>query len=123
MRPAALICALLLLTGCNNGLVGHWEVQVGTNQLQPAVPLTSEPSHHLVFSNDYVRIFRVEAAPGASTLVHRHDHDYFWVSIGPSDITNSVTGKPPVHADIADGEVRFVPGGFDHSVTNNSTQP
>jgi hypothetical protein len=122
MRPAASICALLLLTGCNRS-PGHLEVLVATNTATKGVPLTSEPSHHFVFANDYVRVFRVEAAPGASTLVHRHDNDYFWVSLGPSDITNRVTGQPPVHAEIADGEVRFVAGGFDHSVTNNSRQP
>src|SRR5437588_3293195 len=119
MRLAAAICAVLLLAACNDRIAG---VHLQSRNENP-VPLTSEPSHHLVLTNPYVRVFRVEAAPNASTLVHRHDNDYFWVSLGPSDITNNVTCKPPVHAQLADGDVRFVAGGFAHSVTNNSRQP
>jgi quercetin dioxygenase-like cupin family protein len=104
---------------------GYWIVQVGTNIARNSapVPLTSEPSHHLVLSNDYVRVFRVEAAPKATTLIHQHDRDYIWTSLGPSDLINSVTGKPPAVAHVEDGEVRFVPGGFSHSVTNTADRP
>jgi hypothetical protein len=35
---------------------------------QTVVPITSEPDHHLAFSNDYVRVFKVEVPPKAETL-------------------------------------------------------
>lgn len=86
------------------------------------VTIDHEPSHHLVLANDYVRVYRVEAGAHQSTKLHRHDHDYFWVSIGPADITNAVEGKPPVKAHLDDGDVHFVPGNFSHVVTNNADQ-
>ena len=88
-----------------------------------AVAITAEPSHHLALENPYVRVFQVEAAPLASTLVHRHDHDYIWVAIGAAEITNALAGKAPVRALVPDGDVRWVRGGFAHRVTNEAVTP
>jgi hypothetical protein len=82
-----------------------------------------EPSHHLVFANDYVRVYRVQAGPHQSTKLHVHNQDYVWVSIGPADITNAVQGKPAVKMHLDDGDARFVPGHFAHIVTNDANQP
>src|SRR5438105_2898563 len=79
---------------------------------QEAVELTAEPSHHLVLENPYVRVFRVEVAPHATTLVHWHHRDYMWVAIGAADVTNIVTGKPPAKLKVQDGETRFTEGNF-----------
>ena len=40
------------------------------------VPIDKEPSHHLVFENEYVRVFSVEVAPHSLQArgVGRHDH-------------------------------------------------
>src|SRR5262249_168216 len=121
VATAALIIAVVIYYAYALRHPGHWYVQVGTNMAGKApVALTEEPSHHLALSNDYVRVFRVEAAPHATTLIHRHDNDYVWISLGPSDIINSVTGQKPTPAHIEDGEVRFAAGGFAHSVTNTA---
>ena len=87
------------------------------------VELTAEPAHHLVLENEYVRVFKVEVAPHASTLVHRHGHDYIFISLGPSDITNAVVGKPPVGVALQDGEARFTAGNFAHAAINNADAP
>jgi quercetin dioxygenase-like cupin family protein len=87
------------------------------------VSIDHEPSHHLVLANDYIRVYRVEAGPHKSTRLHRHDHDYIWVSIGPADVTNAVQGGTTTKAQLSDGDVRFVPGNFAHVVTNDSDQP
>jgi quercetin dioxygenase-like cupin family protein len=60
------------------------------------VQITSEPSHHLVLENEYLRVFKVEVAPHASTLMHRHRHDYVFVTLGDAHVSNEVEGKPPV---------------------------
>jgi hypothetical protein len=88
-----------------------------------AVPLDREPSHHLVLSNAYVRVFRVEVPPHTTTLPHRHDRDYIWVSIGASDFTNAVEGKQPAKVHSEDSEVHFSPGPFAHVATNDSDRP
>jgi len=92
-------------------------------QTAPEVEITSEPSHHLALENEYVRVFKVEVAPHASTLMHRHRHDYFFVTLGAADISNEVEGKAPVELKLADGDVRFVEGNFAHVARNLSDRP
>src|SRR5260370_28672259 len=92
-------------------------------QTAPEVEITSEPSHHLALENDHIRVFGVEVAPHASTLMHRHRHDYFFVTLGDAHVSNEVEGKPPVDLKLADGETRFAPGNFAHVAKDLSDQP
>ena len=87
------------------------------------VEITAEPAHHLVLQNAYVRVFKVEAPPHASTRMHWHRHDYFFVTLGATEVSNEVEGKPPVTLKLQDGEVRFLPGGFAHIVRNLADTP
>lgn len=82
------------------------------------VEITAEPSHRLVLQNRYVRVFDVEIAAHGATLLHRHRHDYVFVSIGAAQVSNEVQGKPAVTLKLQDGEVRFVPGNFAHVARN-----
>jgi quercetin dioxygenase-like cupin family protein len=91
--------------------------------VDPAVEITAEPVHHPALENEYVRVFQVEVAPHASTLLHRHGHDYLFVTLGDSHISNEVQGKSPVELTLADGETRFTPGGFAHTARNLADRP
>jgi uncharacterized RmlC-like cupin family protein len=92
-------------------------------QQQQTVEITSEPSHHLVLQNEYVRVFDVTVAPKATTLVHRHNSDYLFVTLGDSDIVSARVGEKPASLILKDGEVRYTPGNFAHAAINNSDQP
>jgi quercetin dioxygenase-like cupin family protein len=92
-------------------------------QQQQSVEITSEPSHHLVFQNEYVRVFDVTVAPKATTLVHRHNQDYLFVTLGDSDVVNARVGEKPVPLRLKDGEVRYTPGNFAHAAINESERP
>ena len=96
---------------------------LGAFAVAPEVEITSEPSHHLAVENEHVRVFQVEVAPKASTLLHRHRHDYLFVTLGDSRVSNEVADKPPVDLKFADGETRFTPGNFAHIARNLSDQP
>ncbi|MGA7382297.1 MAG: hypothetical protein WBX03_15715, partial [Terriglobales bacterium] len=87
------------------------------------VEITAEPSHHLALQNVYVRVFQVEVAPHAATLLHRHRHDYVFVILGASEISNQVAGKPAVTLKLQDGEVRSSDGGFAHVARNLAPTP
>ena len=92
-------------------------------QTMNEVEITAEPSHHLAIENENVRVFKVEVAPHSATLVHRHRHDYIFVTLGETDISNEVAGTPPLEVKLADGDVRFTEGNFVHVARNLSSQP
>jgi quercetin dioxygenase-like cupin family protein len=94
-----------------------------TQQAQAPVEITSEPSHHLVLENMFVRVFAVSVDPGKSSLMHRHAHDYLSVSLGDTQIMNTKQGTQPVAASFKDGDVRFTPAGLIHAVTNSGSNP
>jgi quercetin dioxygenase-like cupin family protein len=87
------------------------------------VEITAEPSHHLALENEYVRVFKVEVAPHTSTLMHRHRHDYVFVTLGDSHVSNEVEGKTPVDLRLVDGDTRFVSGNFAHVAKDLADQP
>jgi hypothetical protein len=87
------------------------------------VPLANEPHHHLMFQNNFVNAYYVEVPPHESTLVHRHEYDYIFVSLGPSDIINAAVGKPEVHQELKDEEIHFARGGLVHAAQNLSDKP
>jgi hypothetical protein len=87
------------------------------------VEVTAEPSHHLVLQNAYVRVFRIEIAPGSATLLHRHRHDYIVVRLGASDVANEIPGQSVVRTKRNDGDTQFTPGNFAHVLRNLGNNP
>lgn len=85
-----------------------------------AVPVTGEPHHHLVYSDENVRAFDVEVPAHSSTMLHEHAVDYIWLALGDADVINAVAGKPEARLQIKDGEVHFTRGGFAHVARNES---
>ncbi len=92
-------------------------------QSVPEVEITNEAHHHLAFENEFVRVFQVEVAPHESTLMHWHRHDYVFVTMGASDVSNQVKGKPPAELKLQDGETRFSPATFAHIASNLAATP
>ncbi|MFL6258840.1 MAG: hypothetical protein ACJ76Y_03910 [Thermoanaerobaculia bacterium] len=87
------------------------------------VAIGAEPHHHLALENAQIRVFQVEVPPHAATLMHRHDHDYVFVTLGAAEVENDVAGKPPVPLKLQDGETRFSTGGFAHLAKNLGDTP
>ena len=80
------------------------------------VAITSEPHHRQVLQNSYVRVFKVEVPSQQATLMHRHEYDYAYVTLGATELLNQVEGKPPANLELQDGETRFSPGPFAHLI-------
>ena len=87
------------------------------------VPVDKEPSHHLALENEWVRVFKVRVAPHAATLMHRHDKDYIFVTLGDSDVVSERQGEKAILLRLKDGETRFTKGGFAHIAKNLSDKP
>src|SRR5437899_8457485 len=96
---------------------------IGIAQAAKEVEIIAEPNHHLVLSNDQVRVFNVVLPPHADTLMHWHRHDYVYVALGASEVVNTVEGKAPVTVKLQDGQTGFLSAPFDHSARNLSAQP
>ena len=88
----------------------------------PEVEITSELAS-LALDNEYLRVFKVEVAPHAATLMHRHRHDYVFVTLGDAHISNEVDGKVPVEREVRYGDTRFAPGNFAHIARNLADTP
>lgn len=95
----------------------------GAGAEAPAVEITAEPSHHPALENEHVRVFKVEVAPHAATLLHHHGHDYLFVTLGDAHFMNEVQGKAPVEVKLTDGETRFANGDFAHVARNLADTP
>lgn len=105
--------ATVLLLLCNG---------IATQAQEPVPPARGntpgEPHHHLRLENEYVRVYYVEVPPHENTQLHQHDHDYIYVSLGPSDVVNAILNKPEMHLQLKDGETHFTRGGFAHVARN-----
>src|SRR5207245_2975109 len=55
--------------------------------------------------------------------MHRHRHDYVFVTLGASEVSNEVEGKPAAMLTLQDGETRFTPGNFAHIARNLASTP
>ena len=82
---------------------------------QDAIPLSSEPHHHLALHNAYVNIYQVDVAPNDTVLLHRHDHDVLAITLGNTQVTTKSPGKPDAPQKLADGQLRLQPLGMVHS--------
>ena len=87
------------------------------------VPLSEEPHHRLVLQNDFARVYNVMVAALDSTLRHQHELPYLYVTLGPADIINAISGQPELHQVLQDGEAHYSPGHFAHLVRTDSGMP
>ncbi len=89
------------------------------------VDVTQEPHHHVVMTNDWVRVLDVIVPAHTSTLMHRHVDDYLFVTLegGAAQISNQRWGDPPAELDLHVGDVNFAAGLFAHLATVNSDGP
>jgi hypothetical protein len=92
-------------------------------QSAPEVEITAEPHHRETFANAQVRVLTAELPPHTETLMHWHRHDYIYVTLGDSEVVNTVQGKDPATVKLQDGQTGFLPGNFAHQARNLRDQP
>jgi len=88
--------------------------------------ISPEIGSRLLFENDRVRVWDLQLAPGQSTGLHRHEHDYLYVVIGDGRLQAAgAEGKRREASDMKDGEVRFneVDGEAVHEAFNMGEGP
>ena len=70
--------------------------------------ISAEVGTKLLFENARVRVWDLQLAPGQSTGLHRHEHDYLYVVIGDGRVQGAdAEGERGEANDREDGDVRF----------------
>jgi beta-alanine degradation protein BauB len=82
----------------------------------------------LLFENDRVRVWQMVLAPGESSEMHRHEHDYLFVHLTRTKLESRSPGTDDVRQfDCEDGFVSFSVVGEHgrppHQVTNVADEP
>src|SRR5262249_49687473 len=70
-----------------------------------------EPQHHLVFTNEFVRVIDARLPPGYKSLSHTHAQDNVAITIA--------TGRDTAESLARIGRAGFSTGGYSHVVTNS----
>jgi hypothetical protein len=124
MKPAlALICAFLLFSAVHAQTPSSYLPLQNPIAPPGPVPISEEPHHRLVLQNEFTKVYNVMVPPLDATLLHRHDHPYLYVTLGPADIINAIVGKPELHQILQDGETHYSPGSFAHIARTDSGMP
>lgn len=81
-----------------------------------AQPMVHEESlHHVEFENDHIRLLKIIALPGDSSLVHKHPYNYFYITLKGSRIWNKRQGT--------DGSLVTLPTGFHGGYYTTAMEP
>lgn len=95
MRPGCSFPALLLVA-----------LLTGTIEGGAQVPVSSEPRHHNVFENPWVRVLDVRVAPGDTTLMHKHSTPSVFIVLSQTK-TGSQVLVEPARANFSDPHIWF----------------
>jgi len=98
----------------------------GAGTEKDPVPVEQEPTHRLVFANQYVRILEVIVPPGRATLFHTHSLDYVSIMVSDTSFKNQVPGEDWTKRPAARGFLGFrkcTETPFMHRVMNTGTVP
>lgn len=102
----------------------YWVLPDGTKET--IVEVGQEERHHVVLSNEYTRVLKVNFPPNDTTWAHRHAEDslYFFLVEGGLNVVNHVKGNDPTCDCMEFGEVRYGTHKSDkplvHRITNKS---
>jgi quercetin dioxygenase-like cupin family protein len=72
---------------------------------------------------DGVRVSEVNLEPGATEPSHHHDGPHLAIAVSDLDLRSDVEGSAPKPEKLKAGEVKWLPGGYTHTVTNVGKSP
>jgi len=107
-----LVVYYFILSGFITSPLCHAELPAGV------VPITSEPSHKVLFQNSKVRIIEAQIAKGTKSLFHEHQYDGLYVFFKAEGLGNEPYKGKIVTPNLKSGAVQFVPitGQYIHRV-------
>ncbi len=90
------------------------------------VPVSQEPSHHIAFQNQYIRLLDVRLKPGDTTQFHIHATPSLFLHLSNTNVSTQIMGEEWVRDRNENGKTwykAFAPDILVHRVTNCDTVP
>jgi quercetin dioxygenase-like cupin family protein len=72
----------------------------------------------ILFVKDGVRVSEVNLEPGATVPSHHHDGPHLLVAVTDLDLRSDVNGMGPMPGKFKAGDIKWLPGGYTHTLTN-----
>ncbi len=82
------------------------------------VPVASEPRHHVVYQNDWVRVIDAFFPAGDTTLYHTHDRDNVPICLAGGSMTTQPLGGSSQPGTAHAGSVGFARASYTHQIVN-----
>jgi quercetin dioxygenase-like cupin family protein len=77
----------------------------------------------ILFVKDGVRVSEVNLDPGAVVPSHHHDGPHLLIAVTDLDLRSDVEGMGPMPGKFTSGDIKWLPGGYTHTVTNVGKSP
>jgi len=90
-----------------------WDQERGLNVLNGG-------TQDIVFVKDGVRVSETDLQPGGVFPRHHHAGPHLLVAVSDLDLRSDVDGKGPVPIQLKSGDIKWIEGGYTHTVTNIS---
>jgi len=76
----------------------------------------------IMFVQDGVRVSEIELQPGAMLPSHHHSGPHLMIAVTDLDVRSDVEGQGPMPGHFKAGDVKWLPGGYTHTLTNTGKQ-
>jgi quercetin dioxygenase-like cupin family protein len=77
----------------------------------------------ILFVKDGVRVSEVNLEPDATVPSHHHDGPHLLVAVTDLDLRSDVDGMGPMPGKFKAGDIKWLPGGYTHTLTNVGKSP
>src|SRR5260221_10243708 len=75
--------------------------------LSAQVPVSKEPSHHVVFTNEKIRVLNVLLPPGDTTLYHIHSTPSVFISLSTTRTGSQLINEQAMYSNSVPGNIGF----------------
>ncbi len=72
----------------------------------------------ILFVKDGVRVSEIDLQPGATLPKHHHAGPHLLVAVSDLEVRSDVEGMGPMPGHFKSGDVKWLPGGYSHTLTN-----
>jgi len=92
-----------------------WDEERGLHVLNGGI-------QEILFVKDGARVSEVELQPGGVIPSHHHNGPHLLVAVTDLEVRSDVKGQGPMPGHFKSGDVKWLPGGYSHTLTNVGKQ-